>query len=50
MKILRRLGWTLTVLVAAGIGIGVYVLFNPYWIKIESVQLTLAPAATQDVI
>jgi cell division septal protein FtsQ len=50
MNLLKRLGWTLTALVAAGIGIGIYVLFNPYWIKVESVQLTLAPSSTQDVI
>ncbi|MGZ6480333.1 MAG: cell division protein FtsQ/DivIB [Bdellovibrionales bacterium] len=50
MTILKRLGWTFAALVGLGMGAAVWLTFNPYWIKIESVQVVLAPGSTQDLL
>ncbi len=50
MTILKRLGWTFATVLAAALAGGVWLLFNPYWIKIESVQVVLAPTSTQDLL
>jgi cell division septal protein FtsQ len=50
MKISRRIGWSLLVVPLLLLGCGVYLVLNPHWIKIESVQIQLAPDSHEDLI
>ena len=50
MKILKRLGWTFAALFALVLGTAAWLAFNPYWIKVESVQVVLAPNSNQELL
>lgn len=46
----RRAGLTLALIIAAMTGLGIYLSFNPHWIKIENVQISLAPESNEDLL
>lgn len=50
MSLVKRLGWTFVCFVFALAGAGVWLAFNPHWIKIETVQIDLAPESTQNLL
>jgi len=50
MSIFRGLGWTFTVLMTLFAGASVYLALNPHWIKIETVELDLAPASKEALL
>jgi cell division septal protein FtsQ len=50
MRILRSLGWTFALLVLLLAGAGVWLALNPRWIKIETIQLELAPVSGEALL